>query len=191
MYYIIFAGAGLEEKTENAIKKKIPQTCYTRCFHPVRHIKKKFGGVWKDCYDRLIPGYVFLESDNISEFYNEIKKNAQNLRILGKDLHDDSLGFYEMNENEEKWLKRLIGYSDNEIIGDNPVAEISELGYDENDEVTIISGPLVSLTGYIKKINRHKRIAEVEMEFMGRKTVMYLGIDMVVKNSAKQPQTEE
>jgi hypothetical protein len=30
----------------------------------------------------------------------------------------------------------------------------------------------------VKKVNLHKRIAEIEAEFMGRKRVLYLGIDI-------------
>ena len=47
--------------------------------------------------------------------------------------------------------------------------------------MTILSGPLKSVEGQIKKINLHRRIAEVEVDFMNRKTVVYLGIEMVGK----------
>ena len=42
-----------------------------------------------------------------------------------------------------------------------------------------MSGPLINLEGQIKKVNLHKRTAAVEVEFMGSKTGIYLGIEMV------------
>lgn len=51
----------------------------------------------------------------------------------------------------------------------------------EQDTVAILSGPLKDMTGKIRKIHLHKRIAEVEADFMGRKTVIYLGIEIVEK----------
>lgn len=51
----------------------------------------------------------------------------------------------------------------------------------ENDEVVILSGPLENMKGMIKKINLHKRVAEVEVNFMNRKTVIYLGIELVAR----------
>ncbi len=35
------------------------------------------------------------------------------------------------------------------------------------------------MDGMIRKINLHKRIAEVEVEFMNRKTIVYLGIELL------------
>ena len=51
----------------------------------------------------------------------------------------------------------------------------------ENDEVKILSGPLKDMVGMVRKINMHKRIAEVEVVFMGRKIVLHLGIEIVEK----------
>ncbi|WP_443029438.1 KOW motif-containing protein [Sporofaciens musculi] len=48
----------------------------------------------------------------------------------------------------------------------------------ENQRIKIISGPLKNLEGQIKKINLHKRIAIVEAEFMGNRTLLHLGIEI-------------
>ena len=56
---------------------------------------------------------------------------------------------------------------------------VSQISVSENDAVTILSGPLKNVEGQIKKINLHRRIAEVEVDFMNRKTVIHLGIEMV------------
>ncbi len=51
----------------------------------------------------------------------------------------------------------------------------------EGDVVTVVDGPLKDLEGHVKKIHLHRRIAEVEVNFMGRKTVIHLGIELVGK----------
>ena len=181
MYYVIYTSSGMENKTEDYIRRMIPERLYKNCFHPIRHSLKKFHGEWKDWYDTLIPGYIFLESDDIEGFYREIRKNPRYLNILGKSFTKDNLEFYELTEDEEEWLNKLMGASPKSEKEESPVAEISEVGFNENDEVIILSGPLKNLTGYIKKINLHKKLAEVEIEFMNRKTTMYLGIDFMEK----------
>ena len=59
--------------------------------------------------------------------------------------------------------------------------QISQVSVSEDDEITILSGPLKNMEGYIKKIDLHRRIAKVEVDFMNRKTVIHLGIEMVGK----------
>ena len=58
---------------------------------------------------------------------------------------------------------------------------LSQVSVSEDDVITILSGPLKSMEGYIRKIDLHRRIAKVEVEFMNRKTVIHLGIEMVGK----------
>ena len=63
--------------------------------------------------------------------------------------------------------------------------EISKIMIEERNQIRILSGPLKNLEGQIKKVNLHKRIAEVEMEFMGNQTVIHLGIDIMEKIGEK------
>lgn len=56
---------------------------------------------------------------------------------------------------------------------------ISRIAVEEGNQIRILSGPLKDLEGQIRKVNLHKRIAEVEMEFMGSRSVVYLGVEMV------------
>ena len=201
MYYVIYTGAGKEDKTEEYIRRMVPKNLYDTCFHPVRKRNIKLGGKWHICFDCLIPGYIFLESKVIEDFYSEIRKNPAHLKILGKNTGDDSLSFYPLSDVEIEWLIRLTNFVPEKEENSNeepreagletreapalekkeitPIAEISEVGFDENDKVVILSGPLKNLEGSIKKINLHKRIAEVEIDFMGRKTVVFMGIEIL------------
>ena len=85
-----------------------------------------------------------------------------------------------MSDNEVSWLNKLSGRNDNANKKEHEVG-LSQVGFDENDEIVIISGPLLGMKGQIKKINLHKRIAEVEVDFMNQKTVVHLGIEIIEK----------
>ncbi len=71
-------------------------------------------------------------------------------------------------------MKQIMDSAD-----DRMEVPVSQISVSENDAVTILSGPLKNVEGQIKKINLHRRIAEVEVDFMNRKTVIHLGIEMV------------
>lgn len=57
-------------------------------------------------------------------------------------------------------------------------------GYVIGDIVTVISGPMKEMKGKIKFIDRHKRLAVIEIEMFGRKTEVRLGLEIVMKLSA-------
>lgn len=214
MYYVLFVGTGKESQIESFIRTFVPEELYTDCFHPVRHLRKKIRGELRDRYERLTPGYVFVESDRIEDFCTEAAKIPLFLKILGRDEEGWSEGdgdyFQALTERETDWLRRLMGQgnkgsvnngAENEKGGNEGTGnagtrkcqmkfdkksgslghtvELSQVGFDENNQVIILSGPLKDLQGQIKKINLHKRIAEVEMEFLGRKTVFHLGIELL------------
>lgn len=182
MFYVLFVGSGHEQAAETYIRKNIPEDLYQNCFCPKRKMKKKIHGKWVSFTEKLIPGYLFIESNTIGELYLELSKSSLFLKVLGKAEQFQSDEIYPLNPSEERWLKKISGiplYS--EQSEQSPVAELSQVGFNENDEVIILSGPLMAMKGQVKKINLHKRIAEVEVDFMGGKTSLYLGIELVEK----------
>ena len=54
-------------------------------------------------------------------------------------------------------------------------------GVIENSKVRVISGPLVGKEGFIKRIDRHKRKAFLEMEMFGRVQKVQVGLEIVAK----------
>ena len=55
------------------------------------------------------------------------------------------------------------------------------VGYIEGDACTVTSGPMQGFTGVIKKIDRHKKIAVLEVEFFGRNTEVTVGLEIISK----------
>ena len=67
----------------------------------------------------------------------------------------------------------MVPLTDSEVLllqklgGDDQIVETS-IGVMEQDKIRITRGPLMGLEGCIKKIDRHKRTAWLEIEMMGR-----------------------
>lgn len=185
MYYVIQVAPGTEERTERMIQGKVQRNAYERCFHLMRHVRKKFHGEWRDQHEKLLPGYVFVMSGSIKEFYMELKQVPMFTKVLGKDAE----AFVTLRENEVEWLEQWISAAETNLAGRESQAEaqeglevgISQVDVSEQNSIVILSGPLKNMEGQIRKVNLHKRIAEVEVDFMGRKTIVYLGVE-IVKN---------
>lgn len=60
------------------------------------------------------------------------------------------------------------------------LVEISS-GVIENDRVQILAGPLMGMEGNIRRIDRHKRTAYLEIEMFGRTVEMKVGLEIIRK----------
>lgn len=172
LYYVMQVATGTEDKVEEQVRMVVRNELYDSCFHPMRRVKKKYRGEWKEVQDKLLPGYVFITSDCVQELYRELKCVPAFTKILGKDTER----FIPLPEHEVKWLEQIMNSSDQ-----NREVQLSQVSVSEDDVITILSGPLKNIEGCIRKIDLHRRIAKVEVDFMNRKTVIHLGIDMVGK----------
>ena len=76
-------------------------------------------------------------------------------------------------------LKQVIGLL-LRMGSDSQLVEMSS-GIIENDRVQVLSGPLKGMEGSIRKIDRHKRMAYLEVEMFGRTVEMKVGLEIVSK----------
>jgi len=89
---------------------------------------------------------------------------------------------------DAKWLEKIKNVGVRNTIKNKGTGNINKSWYEvglsqvhvyEGNEIKIVSGPLKGIEGTVRKINLHKRIAEVEIQFIKRKIVIYLGIEML------------
>ena len=183
MYYVIYVNARNESGAKELIGRYIPDSLYSDCFYPVRLMKKKLRGRWTIVHERLIPGYIFIESNDVKALYKELRKLPMFLRLLGKEESEEDIDIYPLSDEEVRWLKVLSQGKDTKE--NKHLIELSRVGFDENDEIIVLDGPLLGLQGKIKKINLHKRVAEVELKFMNQDVIFFLGIDIIEKTVKK------
>lgn len=195
MYYVLQVASGKEEKAEIYISVILSNTLYGECFHLTRHMRKKFHGKWVDVQEKLLPGYVFITTENAKELFLELKKVPMHTNIVGR----DGWNFARMQDSDIEWLENIREFGvcavpqkcqknsekrKKGISEDRPWYEVglSQVSVDEGEQIQIVSGPLKGIEGMVKKIHLHRRMAEVEIPFMKRKTVIYLGIELLEKN---------
>jgi transcriptional antiterminator NusG len=129
----------------------------------------------------LFPGYIFLQTelkpdliaDKLEAVLVDIEKNEQIYSILhyGEDRKDivvreEERLHWECLFNDDFCVKGSIGF----IVGDT---------------VQIISGVLMGMESRIKRINRRKREAVVEMHIMGARREVSLMLEVVEKASGQ------
>ncbi len=168
MWYVIQVISGKEEATLNMIKKYGAQKYIKECFSPRYERRRKYLGQWHQEKAILFPGYIFVISNQVEELYQALKKIPELTKLLG-------VG--------EKWT--AMTKEDVEIVellsGKERVVKFSE-GYIAGEKVVVVKGPLKGMEGTIRKVDRHKRKAYLEIPMFGRVLNAQVGLEIVEKS---------
>lgn len=170
MWYVVQVVGGQEHAVITQIEKLVDADTFRSCFIPQYEIKKRYAGVWKYVKEVLFPGYVFVDTKTPEAFRKELVKVSRMTRIL----HDGNEHFIPLADDEKTLISAFIG-------DDDHVMKMSE-GIIEGDEIVVLKGPLMNHTGLVKKIDRHKRLAYLEIWMCGRRTTIKAGLEIITKH---------
>ena len=168
MWYVMQVRTGTEENIKLQCERVIPDNILDRCFLPYYEERKHIRGEWKSFRKILFPSYVFVVTEELESLYPCLKQVQGLTKMLGagKDI-------IPLNDREVSFLKRMGGEAQ--------LVEMSE-GIIEGGQVKISSGPLMGMEGCIRKIDRHKRKAWIEVEMFGRMQTVQVGLEIVRKD---------
>ena len=169
-WYAVQVRTGREQATAELCLARIPRVILEDCIIPRFERMRRYQGDWHYEQPPMFPGYIFLVTDQVDILFAKLKQIPNLTKILG-----DGTEFIPLKQEEVRFLKYMV----NEVY----IAEMSK-GYIIGDVVTVISGPMKEMKGKIKFIDRHKRLAVIEIEMFGRKTEVRLGLEIVKKFSA-------
>lgn len=170
-WYVLFVRTGREEKIEQLLKKQLnTDTCIP--FIPLHEKLFRRSGTVKKEIKPLFPGYVFIES-SLSSY--EFIRNVSALIYTSQDIlcvlrySNEELS---VRESEKQILLNLCNQ--------DYCIEASS-GIIEGDKIHIISGPLKGADSIVRKVNRHKRQAWIELEFLGEIRLISVAMEIVQK----------
>lgn len=165
--YVIQVYTGHEKLICSKINDSISSELFNKCFVPMmEYVYRRKGEIWREC-KIMFPGYVFVLTDSVNEFASKLRCIDGMTKLLTSGEMPISIS------EEEKTA--IFG-----LIDEDNIAKLSE-GYIEQDKIYVTSGPLVGQEGVIKKIDRHKRIAYIELSIMGRVSQVRMPLEIVKK----------
>lgn len=168
-WYVIQVRSGHEKEIADKCRFMIPKEILKECFIPEYVTKRKFKGKWHDVRSVLFKGYVFLISDEIDELFTELKKVPDFTKVIGKKKET----IYSLKDGEVEFLK-TFGKDDH-------IVDMS-VGFIEGDKIYITEGPLQGREGMITKVDRHKRIAYINVDIFNEITTAKVGLEIISKN---------
>lgn len=172
MWYVIQVPTGKEELTKDLCLDRIDSVHYNEIFI-LRYVKKiKQDGRWKETTRTLFPGYIFVDTDDIMS----VKQNLNGIRAMTIVLGSDGEPV-PVSDEERSFLQSLI---------DGEYVVRMSTGFIIGDEIALISGPLRNTKGVIKRIDRHKRQALIDVELFGGVTRATVGLEVIKKITGEE-----
>lgn len=168
-WYAVQVRSGKEDKFVEWCEKKVNHQAYKDIFIPRVMMAKKYQGKWHNEKRVLFPGYVFVITDQVEDLFQELKKIPDLTKMLGE-YKGEIFPIY------SKEVQYLLKYDQ-----EGHVVNMST-GYIEGDNIIITDGPLMGYEGSIKKIDRHKRIAYLDLEGFEDITSIKVGLEIISKN---------
>ncbi|AEY67379.1 antiterminator LoaP [Clostridium sp. BNL1100] len=172
-WYVLSIRTGMEEKVKKLLSKILDNDLFIPFIPLLKTVFKK-QGVIKYEVKPLFPGYIFIESKlSQHEFTKEIS---------------DIISYIDN-------INHLLRYSDTEIalretekqlllsLCDDKHCIESSIAIKEGSKIYIEEGPLKGKECIIKKVNRHKHLATIELNFMGEIRLVSVSLDVIEKIS--------
>lgn len=159
--------AGAEENIRKQYQAVIAPDILKKCIVPYFEEKKKFQGQWRILKKKLFPGYLLIETEDIDRFRKEIRQAEGAEFDSIKDLT-----IVPLTEEDQNFLNR--------IVDENSLMSMSE-GVIIRKRTIVRKGPLQGMERFIRKIDRHKRKAWLEMELFGKRQRIEVGLEITEK----------
>lgn len=167
MWYVIQVNTGEEEKVLSMCTRVILKDSYNDLFIPRYVCSRKYMGDWHKEALIMFPGYIFVDTDNIDAFTMQLINVYGMTRIVG-----DGEIPVPVSKREYKYLAGMMDA--------DHIIQIST-GYLIGDNIKIISGPLKPFSAIIRKVDRHKRTAEIDVMMYGISTKAKVGLEIIKK----------
>ena len=166
--FVVQAIGGQEDRAA-ALIAKLAQGAVEDCFVPKREVMHRKSGQWHHTLERLFPGYVFVQTSAPGQVREALGRVPAFTRMLTS-AGDTCLP---LTADEVAWINAVTDV-------DTHVMEMSE-GITEGDRVIVIRGPLKGHEVLIARIDRHKRLAWMDMNMFGRHKTIRVGLEIVSK----------
>ncbi len=179
-WYVLYVKSNTEHRAlrsfqKSMLKKTLPYEIETFCPESEKFYKGKHLRTLGKTYIRrpMFPGYIFVETNMLEDEFRahsfDIIYNSTDIIRLLRNGNDGSIALRQDERERLEYLfkgRRCIEHS---------------IGYIEGDQIVVTGGPLVGLESIIKKINRHHRTAQIEVDMFGQKQTVDVPLEIISK----------
>lgn len=175
-WVVLFARTGSEEELEEMLRENLNVSDFLP-FVPKREVSYKRKGITQIVRKPLFPGYIFIqteiEANLVADHLNTALGDIREQRHIYSILHygNDKKDVVVREEERSYW----------ECLFDENFCIKGSIGVIEGNRTRVTSGALMGMEGSIKKVNRRKCEAVLEMSMMGATREITVMLEIVEK----------
>ena len=195
-WYVAQVASGKEASTARLCERFVGTPACEACFAPECEVMWKRGGQWELKRKLLFPGYLFFVTDDVDALSMELRKIPAMTRLLGAPCDGAAAGDASSaadgdgatavrGRRERVSFLPLTADERDGFLAFSDAAHVVRMseGVIEGDTVRVTRGPLMGREGLIRKIDRHKRRAYLEVTMFGRTVPASVGLEIVRKTA--------
>ena len=167
MWCVLATKVGREELIQQMCKRHLNKKIYSRSMFPLCEQREHYRGTWHTKLEKVFPGYLFFDTGDPDELSRQLRKEkimAQNDKLFVLTPED---------------VQCLL------FFGRTGVFPMSQ-GIIVNGRVIILSGPLVGEESRIRKVDRHKRRAWLQIKLFGKPYTVVVGLEISQKTAQEE-----
>ena len=165
-WHVLQVAPGQERSMAERVSSLAGPDLLRECFPLSYQLLKKQKGTWRLVTEVMFPGYVFLSTGDIDAVRERLKLSTSFARLLGA---GDAI--FSLTSEEAAFVS--------EFGGADHVVGMSQ-GVIEDGRTVVRSGPLRGREGLVRKIDRHKRVAYLDVGLLDQARVR-VGLEITRK----------
>ncbi len=173
-YYVLQVMTGEEKKFINLAKVnfrlELPEVNIENALiWPRRKLTIRKNGVSRETLAPIFPGYLFFMSEKLSpEVHWLLRKTPEFVRFLKSNQNIEPL------EGEDKdLLMHFLNFGE--------IVEKSQVWFDKDKKIRVLSGPMKGLEGRIIKVDRRKKRAKISLSLYKESFTIDFGFEILGK----------
>lgn len=167
MWYVLYCPQGNDEAILNSCRQRISTPALTDAFFFTCERMKRYQGSWHLEKEKMFPRYLFLESEDGELLLEELNRYTGIFQGLG-----DDRTLTPVEKQEEFFLTELCGASRHMSMS---------RGVIRHGVTHVTEGPLKGKEQLISKIDRHKRLAFLNVPGYSLDTEIRVGLEITEK----------
>ncbi len=173
-YYVLQVMTGEEKKFINLAKVnfrlELPEVNIENALiWPRRKLTIRKNGISRETLAPIFPGYLFFMSDKLTpEAHWLLRKTPEFVRFLKSNQNIEPL------EDEDKdLLMHFLNFGE--------IVEKSQVWFDKDKKIRVLSGPMKGLEGRIIRVDRRKKRAKISLSLYKESFTIDFGFEILGK----------